>query len=178
MPCPLRPSKPAELPVQVPCPPKPSPGSVGPRGIGGRLRENRRGRQEGPSRTGGAGEEQRAFALPTRAEEACCASRWGPLPSETRGLGPFYSIEPKPHPPHPPRAFSSPLGPKHRPCLPPKPCPCLGPTLHSQGLFHLFFSFFLLLLFFYYCDSVLPSGCCFIYIFIFIFFLTSVSFLV
>ena len=35
-------------------------------GLGGRSRENRRGRREGPSRTGGSGEERRVFAPPTR----------------------------------------------------------------------------------------------------------------
>ena len=39
------------------------------------AREIRRGRQEGPSQTGGAGEERRAFAPPTRAQEACWAPR-------------------------------------------------------------------------------------------------------
>ena len=41
--------------------------------------------QEGPSRTGGAGEEQRAFAPPTWAQEASWAPSPGPLSSETRG---------------------------------------------------------------------------------------------
>ena len=39
------------------------------------AREIRRGRWEGPYGTGGAGEKRRAFALPTRAQEACWAPR-------------------------------------------------------------------------------------------------------
>ena len=66
-----------------------------------------------------------------------------------------------------PRAFSGPVGPKHRSHPPPKPHPYLSPAPHSQGLFWLFSPPPL----YYYCGSVLPSSCCFIYIFIFLFFL-------
>ena len=71
--------------------------------------------------------------------------------------------------PYLPRAFSGPMGPKHRPRPPPKPRPCLNLAPHRQGLFWLFFFFSPLLC---YCSSVLPSSCCFIYMFIFIFFIT------
>ena len=60
---------------------------VGPGDVGGRPGENRRGRWEGSFRTGGAGEEGRVFAPPTRAQGAYWAPRWGPLPSETRSGG-------------------------------------------------------------------------------------------
>ena len=63
---------------------------------------------------------------------------------------------------HPPRVFSGPVGLKHRPCPLPNPCLWLSLASHSQGLFWLFFSPL-----FYYCGSVLPSGCCFICIYIF-----------
>ena len=115
------------------------------------AREIRRGRWEGSSRTGGAGEELRALSPPTRAQEAYWAPWWGPPPSETRGggahLGLFCSVEPKPHPPtpQPTPAISSPVGTKHMPRPLPKPHPCLGPALHSQGLF----DFFIFLLFFF-----------------------------
>ena len=175
-PLPNQPGKPSWLSGQVLCTQRPTPGHTGPGGIGRRPGENRRGRWEGPSRTRGAGEERRAFAPPTRAGEACWAPRPGPLPSETRGsLGPFCWVEPKPSPQPPTRAFSSSVDNKHRPRPLPKPGPCLRPTSHSQGLFCPFFFF---PPHFYYCDSVLPSGCCFIYIFIFIFFLTYINFLV
>ena len=84
------------------------PGWVGPGGIGGRLGENRRGRREEPSRTRGAGKEQRVFASPTWALEACWAPRWAPPPSETRGgrhtWGPsvLLSLRLTPTPPKPP----------------------------------------------------------------------------
>ena len=80
--------------------------------------------------------------MSTRTQEACWAPRWGPPPSETRGWrqawAPSVLLSLSPHPP----AFSSPVGPKHRPRPLPKPHPCLGPTLQSQGLFHLLFSSF------------------------------------
>ena len=41
-------------------------------------------------------------------QEACCALRPGPPPSETRGTARTPSVEPKLH--TPPRAFSSPVG--------------------------------------------------------------------
>ena len=81
----------------------------------------------------------------TGAQEACWVPRWGPQPSETRGRRHAWapsvpmSLSPTPTPP---RAFSSLVGLKHRPHPQPKPHPCLGPALHSQGLFHLFFFFF------------------------------------
>ena len=120
-----------------------------PRGSWGHRREGgeiRRGRWEGASRTRGA--------LPTRAQAACWAPRWGPLPSETRGgrhawapsvLLSLNHTLPHTHLP----TFSSPVGTKHRPLPPPKLHPCIGPTLHNQGLFqHRFFVCLFLLLFF------------------------------
>ena len=77
--------------------------------------------------------------------------------------------------PPPPRAFSGPVGPKHRPHPPPKPCPYLSPASPpptAKAFFPAFF-FLFLFFFFYYCGSVLPSSCCFIYIYTFLFFLTS-----
>ena len=63
-------------------------------------------------------------------------------------LGPFCSLSLSPTP-QAPRAFSSPVGPEHWPHPPPKPHPCLGPALYSQGLSHPpFFFLFSLLLFF------------------------------
>ena len=78
------PGKTAWLSGQVLYPQRPPLGGVGPGSIGGRPGENRRGRWEGPSGTRGAGVEQRAFAQPTQAREACWAPRPGPAPSETR----------------------------------------------------------------------------------------------
>ena len=79
---------------------------VDPEGVGGRPGESNRGRWEGPSRTRGVGEEQRVFAPPTWAQEACWAPRWGPPPCETRGTrnswAPSVPVEPKPNPPPPP----------------------------------------------------------------------------
>ena len=147
--------KSAQLSGWVLHPQRSSPGRVGPGGIGGRPGENRRGRREGDSRTRGAGKEQRVFAPPTQAREACWAPRWGLPPSETRSWrltwAPSVLLSVSPPPTHTHlRAFSRPVGPKHKPCPLPKPHPCLGPALHSQDLFHLFFSFsscFLLLWF-------------------------------
>ena len=88
----------------------------------------------------------------TGAQEACWVPRWGPQPSETRGRRHAWapsvpmSLSPTPTPP---RAFSSLVGLKHRPHPQPKPHPCLGPALHSQGLFHLFFLIFIFLLLFF-----------------------------
>ena len=133
------------------------PARVGPGGIG-----ERPGRKGGAERRGPPGrKEQERAVLPGGVP--------GPLRPEAEArLGPFCSLSLSPTP-TPPRAFSSPVGPKHRPRPLPKPHPCLGPALHRQGLFHLFFFSPPL---FYYCGSVLPSSCCFIYIFTFIFFLT------
>ena len=63
-------------------------GRVGPGGIGGRPGQNRRGRQEEPSRTRGEGKEQRVFAPSTRAQEACWAPRWvlRPLRPQAGGI--------------------------------------------------------------------------------------------
>ena len=136
--------------------------------------EIRRGRWEGPSQTGGAGEETRAFALPTRAQEGCWPPRWGPLPSETRGGGhtwAFCSLSLNPTP-HSPQRLFQPWGSEHWPSPPRKPGPCLGPILHSQGLSTPPFSFLCPPPLFYSCGTDVPSGCWFIYIFIFIFFLT------
>ena len=82
-PLPNQPGKSAWLSGQVLCPQRPPLGHVGPGGIGGRPGENRRGRQEGPSRTGGVGEERRLLALPTQAREAC----WAPTPCPPPLLG-------------------------------------------------------------------------------------------
>ena len=92
-----------------------------------------------------------------------------PRPEALLGLP--CTLRLSPTPPRAPRAFSGPVGPKHRPRPLPKPRPCLSPAPHSQGLIQLFF--FPL---FSYCDSVLPSGSCLIYIFIFS--NISVSFLI
>ena len=83
-PMPNLPGKSAHLSGWVLCPQRPPLGCVGPGGIRGRLAENRRGRWEESSRTGGVGEEQRVFASPTRAQETCWAPRWGTLSSDTR----------------------------------------------------------------------------------------------
>ena len=69
-------------------------GCVGPGGIGKRPGENRRGRREGPSRTRGAGKEQRAFALPTWAQGVCCTPRLISCPPR------LISCPPKPSPGH------------------------------------------------------------------------------
>ena len=53
-------------------PPKPHPGRVGLGGIGERLG---RSGEAGGGPLGGAGEDPRVIAPPTRAEEACCAPR-------------------------------------------------------------------------------------------------------
>ena len=128
-PLPNRPGKSAQLSGQVLCPQRSPLGWVGPGGIGGRLGENKRGRREGSSRTGGAGKEQRAFAPATWAQGACWATGWGPLPSETRGRrhawvpSVLLSLSPTPFTP--------------RPTLPPPPLPTLwvlsiGPTHHPN----------------------------------------------
>ena len=131
----------------VPCPPRP-PRRIGPGGIGGRPR----GEQE--KQVEGALQDRRSG----RGEEGICPSHSSPgslLDSQVRSPrsetrvggtpGPLLFLEPKAHHPTAPRAFSSPVGPEHWPCPLPKPRPCLGPTLHSQGLFPLlFFLFFLL----------------------------------
>ena len=136
---------------------------MGPQGIGGGEKKRR-------GEWGGILWDRRmcggmclAFPPPTGAQGAC----WGP------GPGPPLSeamLNLRPPRPPPPRAFSGHMGPKPRPFLPPKPCPCLSPIPHSQGLFWLFF--FPL---FCYCGSILPYSCCFIYIF---FSNISVSFLI
>ena len=58
--------------------PLPSKSPSRPSGSWGHRREAgviRRGRREGTFRTGGAGEEQSVFALPTKTQEACWAPR-------------------------------------------------------------------------------------------------------
>ena len=70
--------KPSQLLSQVLHPQRPTLGHVGHGGIGRRLAEKRIGRGEGSSRTRGVGEEERAYASPTRAWEACWAPRPGP----------------------------------------------------------------------------------------------------
>ena len=70
-PLPSRLGKSAWLWDRVLCPQRSPPDPVGPRDVGGRPGENRRSRQQGPSRTRGAGKEWRVFALPTRARGAC-----------------------------------------------------------------------------------------------------------
>ena len=96
--------------------------------------EIRRGRQEGPSRP--EKQERRRGHLPRPLEPRKPAGLPGEVPHSLR-------LGPKPHSPTAPRAYSSPVGPKHRCCPPPKPHPCLGLTLHSQGLYPPFFFFFL-----------------------------------
>ena len=69
------------------------------------LRLGRSGEAGGWGPLGGVAEERRAFALPPRAQEACWAPRWGPLPSETRvgghtwALPVLLSLSPTPHRP-------------------------------------------------------------------------------
>ena len=141
----------AQLSGRVLHPQRSPPGHVRPGGTGGRMKESRRGRQEGRSSTGGAGDEWRMFVLPTQAQEACWAPRWGPLPSGTRGAGHTWdpavlmSLIPTPHS-HQNVSFS--VDPKHRPHPLPKHHPCLGPTLHRQGLFHFFLLFFTIVVLF------------------------------
>ena len=62
--------------------------------------------------------------------------------------------------PYPLKTFSGPVVPKHRPCPPAKPHPCLHPVTAKD-----FSSYFFPL--FCYCGSVLSSSCCFKYIFYF-----------
>ena len=108
----------------VPCPPKPHPSYVGPAGHRREAGEIRRGRREGPSRMEGAGEERRAYALPTRARGP--AGLPGEVPPTLRqGVGgtpePLLFLEPKPHPPRPPGPFPAlwvlSIGPAHHPNL-------------------------------------------------------------
>ena len=67
------------------------------------------------------------------------------------------------------------MGPKHRPCPPPKPHPCLHPVLHNQGLFHFFcFSSSFLLLWFCFTFQLLFH----LYFYFYIFSKIAVSFLV
>ena len=79
LPRPLRLGEPVELPGQSPAlqgTPTPS-RRTGPGGIGGRLGRSGEAGGRGPPRpqTRGAGEERRAFARPTQAQEACWAPR-------------------------------------------------------------------------------------------------------
>ena len=126
-PLPNRPEKSAQLLGQVLRPQGAPLGRVGPGAIGGRLG----GEQE--RQAGGALQDRRS----RRGAEGVCpthsspgsllAPRWGPPPSKTRGGGHVWahsvplSLSTTPTPP---RAFSSPVGPKHRPHPPPKPSPC------------------------------------------------------
>ena len=73
-----------------------------------------------------------------------------PLRTETC-RGPICSVEPKPQPTRPLRAFSSHVGLKHRSYPLPKPRPCLSPAPQNQGLFRLFFFllFFTIVVLFY-----------------------------
>ena len=164
------PGKSALLFSRVLHPQKPTLGHVGPGGVGGRLGENSGGRQEGLSRTRGAGEEQRAAAPPTQAGKPTGLPGGVPCPLRPEAcLGPFCSVVPKPHTPHPPGPFPVlwvlSIGPAHRPnhplpkYRPPQPRPFPPFFFFSSPLF-------------YYCGYVLLSGCCFIYIFTVIIFLT------
>ena len=149
---PNQPGKSARFSGQVLHPQRFPPGRVDLGGIGERPGENRRSRWEGPSRTRGAREECWPFPLGPGKPAGLPGGVSRPLrPEAGRMPGPFCSVEPKPHHPHPPRHFSSPVGPKHRPCPPPKPHPCFGPALQSQGLFHLLFFllFFTIVILFY-----------------------------
>ena len=111
-------------PRPIPCPPNPPPGCMGPWGHRREAREIRRRRREGPSQTGGAGEERRVFAMPTQAQEECWAPRWGPC-SLRPGVGgtpqPLLFLEPKPHAPHSLGPFAAlwalSIGPAHHPNL-------------------------------------------------------------
>ena len=126
-----------------------------------------------PGRSGEAGgrdpprpeeQERRGGRLPHPLKPRKPAGLPGEVPCPLRpGVGgtpgSLLFLEPKPHPPTVPRAFSSPVGPEHTPCPPPKPCPCLGPTLHSQGLSPLLFFFLFPPPLFYYCGTDVASGC-------------------
>ena len=117
------------------------------------AREIRRGRREEPSGRSGRGAEGVCSAhLGLR---SLLGSQVRSLPSETRGgghaWGPFCSLSLSPTP-HSPQGWKSP---KHRPRLPPKLHPCLGPALHSQGHPPLFFSSFFLFFFFLFLSLLL-----------------------
>ena len=125
--------------------PTPSEVPSGPHGSWGHRREAR-GEQE--RKAGEALQDQRSgrgvegVSRPTQAQEACWTPRWGTPPcktkSERHAWAPSIPLSLSPTP-YSPQGHFQPVGPKHRPHPPPKPCPCQGPTLHSQGLFHLFF---------------------------------------
>ena len=97
------PGKPAEHPGQVPCPPKPPPGYVGPGGIGGRPR----GEQEWQA--GRAQQDQRSRK---RAEPRKSAGLPGGVPHPLRpeaggtpGSHLFLNLSPTPYPSHTPGPF-------------------------------------------------------------------------
>ena len=130
--------EPAELPGRFPALQSPLQAVWVPGGIGGRLR----GEQE--RQVGGALRDRRSSrgaegVCPAHSSSGKPAGLPGEAPRPLRPgvgprLGPFCSLSLSPTPPTAPKAFSSPVGPEHRPHPPPKLRPCLGPTLHSQGL--------------------------------------------
>ena len=149
-----------------PLPSRAPSGCVGPRDIGGSGGgKKKRGQRRGALQDGGSRENTPSFS-PAHLGPVSLLWSWtwsSALQGQRYSWAPPAALSLSPTP-QPPRAFSDPEGPKHRPHPPPKPSPCLSPALYNQGLFCLFSSPF-----FYYCGSVLPSGGCFIYIFIFLF---------
>ena len=71
----LGPQKPAGLPGQVLCSPGPLPGHIGPRGVGGRQGEKRRGGRGGSLWDGESGEAWRVFTPPTWAPGSLLVSQ-------------------------------------------------------------------------------------------------------
>ena len=125
-------------------------GRMGPRGIGGMERWKKRGQG------GGTLQEWRirrnaSSISPAHSDPGNLLRSWTRSSSfqgqrHSRARPAALSLS---SPSHPARAFSGPLGPKHRPCPLLKPRLCLSPVPHSQGIFWLFLfpffsSFFLL----------------------------------
>ena len=137
MPHPLGPGEPAELPGWSPALQSPLQATEVLGGIGGRLGRSGEAGGRGPPRP--EEQERRRGHLPCPLKPRKPAGLPDEVPCPLRpGVGgtsgPFLFLEPKPHPPTAPRAFSSPVGPEHWPRPLPKPHSCLGPTLHSQSL--------------------------------------------
>ena len=114
--------------------------------------EIRRGRREGLSRTGGAGEGWRAFAHSLEPREACWAPTWCALLSETRGgrhagaPSVLLSLNSTPHTPIPPpfpALWVLSISPAHCPTLP-LLTPCHPQPRSFPPFFFFSSSFFLL----------------------------------
>ena len=111
------------------------------------MGEIKKGRQEGPSQTGGAREERRVFALEPRMPAGLTGEVPCPLrPGVGATPGPLLFLESKPHPSQPPGPFIALW------------VLSIGPTLHSKCLSPTFFFLFPPPLF-YYCGTDVPSGC-------------------